>query len=264
MLNSCYKLGQSGLDQQAANYMHTRLKRSHHKPLYLQIYDVIREEIGTGKLKMGDPVPSEREYSELFAVSRMTVRAAVNKLVQDGLLLRNQGKPTLVASTTIQKSAQGFKSFTEDMQSLGIKASSRILEMHSEMSNASVASQLGVPLGSRVFYLERLRLADGEPIALERCYLPHDRFPGLFEYDFSAYSLYKTLEEQYGVRPVLAEESIEAVMMSYEDAAQLAVPEGSPGLLIRRITRDEQQQVLETVTTLYRADRYRVVLVRSR
>lgn len=244
--------------------MQKSLKRTHHKPLYQQIYDLIREQISSGKLRTGDPIPSEREYADLFDVSRMTVRAAVNKLVQDGLLLRQQGRATVVASATIQKSAQGFKSFTEDMQSLGIEPSSRVLKMHSEMSNASVASQLELTVGARAIFLQRLRLADGEPIALERCYLPHDRFPGLLDKDLAHNSLYKTLEESYGVRPVLAEETIEAICMNPEEASLLAVQEGSPGLLIRRITRDAQQRVLETVTTLYRADRYRVVLVRSR
>ncbi|MDJ0752076.1 MAG: GntR family transcriptional regulator [Ardenticatenaceae bacterium] len=240
------------------------LNRTHHKPLYLQIYDLIRDQINTGQLRAGDTIPSEREYADLFEVSRMTVRAAVNKLVQDGLLLRNQGKATVVASTTIQKSARGFKSFTEDMQSLGIVPSSRVLKMHSEMSSASVASQLNLKIGARVICLERLRLADEEPIALERCYLPHDTFPELLEHDLTQHSLYKTLEDRYGVRPVLAEETIEAVIVNQEEAELLQIEKGSPALLIRRLTKDARQQVIETVTTLYRADRYRVVLVRSR
>ncbi|HRA68820.1 MAG TPA: UTRA domain-containing protein, partial [Caldilinea sp.] len=118
--------------------------------------------------------------------------------------------------------------------------------------------------GAKVIYLERLRFADGEPLALERVHLPYARFAPLLSLDLTNQSLYTVMEEALGVRPVLAEESVEAVLLSTQEAEIFGTTAGSPALLTRRITRDEEGYVIEAATSLYRGDRYRMALVRRR
>ncbi len=241
-----------------------RLNKRDHKPLFKQIADGVRGQIEAGQLKAGEPIPSEREYVEQLGVSRMTVRAALDELVREGLLVRQHGRSTVVAGARIHKNALGFMSFTEDMRSRGLEASSRLLRLEAEVADAAVAAQLGLGVGERVIRIERVRLANGEPMALERCFLPHARFGRLLEEDLTQQSLYDVLERRFDCRPMLAEESIEATLLDTQEARQLGVARNSPALLARRSTRDEPGQLIEAVQTLYRADRYRMLFVRRR
>lgn len=242
------------------------MRVNHHdpKPVFRQISDAIRRDIQTGALSAGDAIPSEREYAEKLGVSRMTVRSAINELAQEGLLLRHPGRSTVVSPVKINKSALGFMSFTEDMQSRGMKASSRVLQSREEVADASVAAQLGLSAGARVIFIERVRLANGEPMALERVHLPQIRFGGIAKHDLARQSLYQVMEREFGSRPTHADETIEAVHLNATDARLLGVAKGSPALLACRVTRDERGEIIEAVKTLYRGDRYRMVFTRHR
>ncbi len=234
------------------------------KPIFKQISDALRHDIGAGVLKPDDAVPSEREYAETLKVSRMTVRAAINELVQEGLLIRKPGRATTVANGKINKNAVGFMSFSEDMKSRGMKASSKLLSCREEVADAAVAAQLGLPTGARVILIERVRFANSEPMAIESAYLPHQRFAGLTDFDLGQHSLYDVMEQQFGARPKLADETIEAVQLSTAEARLLAVRPASPALLARRVTRDTEGKVIEVAKAIYRGDRYRMVFVRQR
>lgn len=234
------------------------------KPVFRQISDAIRHDIETGALGAGVALPSEREYSARLGVSRMTVRSAINELAKEGWLLRRHGRSTIVSSVKINKNALGFMSFTEDMQSRGMKASSKVLQCREEVADAAVAAQLGLPAGSRVIFIERVRLANGEPMALERVHLPQERFTGIVKSDLAKQSLYQVMEREFDSRPARADETIEAVQLDATDARLLGVRRSSPALLACRVTRDERGEIIEAVKTLYRGDRYRMVFVRHR
>lgn len=233
-------------------------------PIFIQISDALRQQIERGELKVGDTLPSEREYAERLKVSRMTVRSALDRLVNEGLVQRQQGRGTVVAAIKINRSALGFMSFSEDMRMRGLQPSSRVLRGVVEVADSAVAAQLGLVVGARVILLERVRLADGEPLALERVHLPFDRFNGLLDKDLATRSLYAVLEEDFTCFPSLADETVEAVLLTPPDARLLGVARHSPALLARRITRDDRGSAVESVHTLYRADRYRMVLTRTR
>jgi GntR family transcriptional regulator len=218
------------------------INRRNDRPIYKQIYDGFRLLIESGKLKAGDLIPSERELCEQLEISRMTVRAAVDQLVRDGLLIRKHGSGTVVSASKITKNALGFMSFTEEL----------------------VASQLGLPVGARVIYFERVRLANNEPMALEKGYLPYDRFSGILESDLDHQSLYELLERDYNCYPEVAEEVIEAVLLNTREARLLGISSRSPALLAQHVTRDSNNEIVETVQTLYRGDRYRMFFMRRR
>jgi GntR family transcriptional regulator len=136
--------------------------------------------------------------------------------------------------------------------------------MTATVADVSVAAQLDLEAGAKVIYLERLRFADDEPLALERVYLPYARFASLFGLNLTSQSLYAVMEQELGVRPSLSAESVEAVLLSTEEADIFGVAAGAPALLTRRITHDDEGNVVEAATSLYRGDRYRMALVRRR
>ncbi len=242
-----------------------RISRRDPRPIFSQIGDTLRQQIKLGELMPGDPVPSERELAVQLKVSRMTVRAAMDKLVQEGLLLREHGRKTIVADVKLSRDS-GFTSFSEDMRARGLNPHSQVRELRAEVAEASIAAQLGLTAGERVIYLERLRLANQEPVAIERVYLPHARFAGLLNKakQLAQDSLYKIIEDEFDSRPTFANETVEAVLLTPADAKLFGLGSCAPALLAQRVTRDENGEPIETVQTLYRADRYRMSFIRKR
>ena len=241
-----------------------KINKRSDRPIYKQIYDGFFQLIESGELKAGDSIPSERDLCEDLNISRMTLRAAINQLVRDGLLTRKHGSNTFVSATRIVKNAMGFMSFSEEMRTRNMSAYSKVIALEEKKADESTAAQLDMPSGTFVIYLERIRYANDEPIALEKVYLPSERFPGLMEYDFNNQSLYEVLENNYNCIPVIAEEIIESIVFDEKDSKLMDVLENSPALLVKRITRDEMGNSVEVVNTLYRGDRYQVLLIRRR
>jgi len=226
-------------------------------PLYYLIKSHLMEIIESGHLKPGDRVPSERELTAQFSVSRMTARQALAELENQGLLMRVQGKGTFVATPKIEQPLAGLTSFTEDMRRRGLNPGARVLSAVEAAAGRRVAQALGVTEATPVFRLERLRLAGGEPMAVETSHIPVNIAPGLKDQAFADQSLYKLLQEHYGIQLVRATQSLEAVPANSAEADVLNVHEGTPLLLLERVSRDTQDRPIEFVRSLYRGDRYR-------
>src|SRR5690625_3765049 len=126
-------------------------------PVYFKIENDIKEKILSGKYKSGDKIPSENELTEIYDVSRMTVRQAMNNLVNDGYLLKYKGKGTFVSNNKIEKNIQGVRSFTEEMEASGKKVSSKIISMKEMTPDKSVSEKLFLEKGDKVYKIERIR-----------------------------------------------------------------------------------------------------------
>ncbi|MFZ5815150.1 MAG: GntR family transcriptional regulator [Bacillota bacterium] len=228
-------------------------------PLYYQIKTRLLEQIESGQLKPGDRVPSERELTDRYGVSRMTARQALVELETQGVLVREQGKGTFVATPKFEQPLALLTSFTEDMRRRGLRAGAQVLSAGLVPAERRAARDLGLAETARVYRLERLRLAGGEPMALETSHLAADRFPGLLELDLENRSLYALLRERYGVELARASQSLEAVPADARLAEILRVREGTPLMLMERLSRDPQDRPVELVRSYYRGDRYRFV-----
>jgi GntR family transcriptional regulator len=226
-------------------------------PLYYQIKARLLEAIESGQLKPGDRVPSERELTAQFTVSRMTARQALTELETQGYLYRLQGKGTFVATPKLEQPLAGLTSFTEDMRRRGLEPGAQVLTAGEVPADRRVARSLGVAEGAPVFKLERLRLAGGDPMALEASHIPAVYAPGLLDAGAIRGSLYQVLEERYGIRLVRAVQSLEAVAANSYEGEMLHVREGTPLLLLERTSRDTADRPVEFVKSLYRGDRYR-------
>jgi GntR family transcriptional regulator len=221
---------------------------------HVQIREFLREAIS--RSEVGTPLPSERELVERFGVARMTVRQAVNRLVSEGRLYRVPARGTYVARPAIVLPVR-LTSFSEDMASRGLVPGSVDLVRRTEPAKAAVADTLGIRAGEQVHVIERLRTADGEPMAIERAHLPADITPGLAQESLRDRSLYTVLEQRHGIVLDAGEQTISAATVTGGDAGLLAVPDGSPVLLLTRRSYASGRPV-EHVVSVYRADRYQL------
>jgi len=226
-------------------------------PLYFQLRELIADAIKGGQCGPDCQLPSERELAEKYGLSRMTVRQATVALVSDGLLIRRRGKGTYVAPPKYERGLFGLTSFSEDMKKRGLTPSARIISLRQVPAPSKTADIMGLAPGSTLVLLERLRLADDQPMAYEFSYLSFQRFPDLTEELLGAGSLYELFWARYGIRLSHAWQSIEAVLASPREAKLLSINQGAPLLLLERTAYDETNTVVEFVKSLYRADRYR-------
>ncbi len=169
-------------------------------PMHHQVYLDLRGSLDDGTWRPGDRLPPERELARHYGVSLITVRRALGELAQQGRIERTRGRGTYVLHPRIERDFSEALSFTAEMQRRGLDPETRLLAARSEAASESVASALDLELGSPTLYLERLRVAGGEPLLLEQVHLPGERFPGLLASDLEHESLYDLLTRRYGTR----------------------------------------------------------------
>ena len=211
-----------------------------------------------GSLPPGSMVPTERVLTVELATSRTTVRRALSELVGEGRLVRRQGSGTYVAEPKILWPLQ-MTSFTEQASARGYDTSTQLLEAVRTKADEEIAARLGIRPGASTYVIERLRLVDGAPMAVETSHLSATRFPGLAAEMKRTPSLYRALSETYGVSPVEAEETIETASASPREAELLDVDTGAPILVLGRHSFDADGAPIEYVRSWYRGDRYRFV-----
>lgn len=212
----------------------------------------------TETLPPGTPVPPERTLAADFDTSRTTVRQALQELVVEGRLERIQGKGTFVAKPKVTQALQ-LTSYTEDMKAQGLEPTSQLLDIGYVTTDDRLAGLLDIATGGRVLRIERLRLASGEPMAIETTHLSAKRFPALRRSLVKYTSLYTALAEVYDVHLAEAEETIETSLATPREAGLLGTDVGLPMLMLSRHSLDASGEPVEWVRSVYRGDRYKFV-----
>ncbi|MGE5482956.1 MAG: GntR family transcriptional regulator [Bacteroidota bacterium] len=232
-------------------------------PIYYQIQEILRQKILAG-YPPGQRIPSEAELQDHFKVSRATIRKAIDALVSAGVLERKRGSGTYVVEPKIDELLSHLISFTEEMELKGMRPSTRGLSVEFVEPPATVAAALRVGTDQKVLRIERLRCANDQPVVVLTVYLsPH--LPVSRDDDYSG-SLYRLLENKYGVEIATGDQVIEAASAREHEARLLEVRKGDPVLVIKRTEFGVDGQPLDYVKGVYRADRYsyRIQLHRSR
>jgi len=229
----------------------------HAKPRYQIVLESILHQIESGELKPNDRLPSESELCEIHSVGRNTVRRALSELVNDRYLKTIPGLGTFVEDNRLTKSAEYLIGLTQEMRLHEKEVTSQVLEAKLISADPYLARKLHIQLGAEVVFLYRVREMSGEPVAIERAYLPHRLCPDILKYDFSKQSLYETLSTIYDKRPYRAEQEIEASLATSDVARLLNLTLPAVVLVFHRETRLSNGEVVEYVDSELRADRFR-------
>jgi GntR family transcriptional regulator len=222
-------------------------------PRYYEIEQALRSRVA--ELRPGDQLPSDAELCAQFGVSRMTARNAMAHLAQEGIVRRIPGRGTFVAEQPVHRQAGSLISFSDEMRRRGRSPSSKVIRGGVRAGSAAEIEQLGLPEGAEVVEVLRLRLADGEPIALEQSVFAAALSSVLFDADLETGSLFDALVGA-GRVPTAGRASLGARAATGGDAKRLGVAKGSPLLVERRLIFDQAGRPLELTESRYAADRY--------
>jgi GntR family transcriptional regulator len=231
-------------------------------PAYKRIQSQIRDRIASARLKPGDAVASERELAKTHKVSLMTARHALAGLEQEGIVERRLGAGTFVAVPKIHFNK--LMSYTEQMSSRGLAPRSRVLVAKAIDGEPEVAARLGLTEATRLVKIQRLRLTDEEPFALETCYLPAADFPDLASAPLGRSSLFAILEHDYGAKLAYADEEVDATSADANIAELLGVPRGASLLRIRQTIYSAKGKATIYVVGFYRSERHTLFIRRLR
>lgn len=228
-------------------------------PLYYQLKEQLALLIRNGTYPPGSRLPSEAELVRQLEVSRGTVRQAIDLLVNEGRLEREQGRGTFVRkSPPSLRMAQRFTSFAEDMREMNVLFTTRVLEKKIVRAQGRLLGKLNVTLNERLIYLERLGEVEGEPFVLGFTYLPYALCPGLLEQDLTDSSLYELLEQEYGLRLARAERTLEAASADEHEAELLHIRRGAPIHFMHNLAYLDDGRPIEYSRLRFRGDRSRI------
>jgi GntR family transcriptional regulator len=225
-------------------------------PLYYQIETILRRKILSGEFQPQAPMPTEDALAQAFDVSRITIRQALGLLEKDGLVVRQRGKGTFVSEGVKAYESAKLTGSMEDLILMGVQTSTKILEFSWIESPQSVKDRLGLGEASQVLRIEKIRLVEKEPFSYVINYLPQKIGQKIKAEDLTAKPLLMVLEENLGIRPDEADQTIEATIADAHVAPLLDIRVGDPLLKVERTVFDVKKRPVECVFVLYRADKY--------
>jgi GntR family transcriptional regulator len=237
----------------------TPLDRRSGIPLYHQIQRRLLDQIQSGELKPGEPLPSIQQIATRMGVSQMTVRQAVGALCELGVIYSRQGKGTFISGIKLERDFRQVLSFSEETQARGATPSSKVLSFRILAPTEEVKEALALSDGERVFNLHRVRCGNSIPMGIESSCLPVQLCPGLMETFDATTSLYDELAQQYGIQLMVTDEVVEVGKASAEDARLLQIAPQSPIFLFTRVSYLENGTPVEHVKSVYRGDKYKIV-----
>lgn len=233
-----------------------QLDRNSPLPLWAQLEADLRRRLDEGEFDDGQ-FPTDLELTECYQVSRHTVREAVRHLNKTGLLKRERGRGTVINRAEFEQSLGTLYSLFESVESTGVAQTSQVLELE-VVTDAAAAAQLELPETAKLVLLSRLRLAGGEPLAVDRAWLPHEHAAPLLDVDWTHTALYAELAAAGAPVPNQGWERLTPIVPTPADRAMLRLRKGDAAFFLeRRGCRDGRP--IEWRTTIIRGDRYRFV-----
>lgn len=237
-----------------------KLDKSSPVPLYYQLKDALAKMIEL-KYKPGDLLPPEPELEKMFEVSRMTVRLAMNELVEEGLVVKQRGRGTFVQSPKIVHKLTAITSWTQQMRERGLVPRSVETEIGRIEPPKKLAAMLDIGPNEPVVRIKRVRYANDEPMSIMINYLRESYVPGLADKNLGDDSLYELLAEEYGIAFTKAQETVEAREASEFEAEKLHIKPWSPVLFVTRLSFLPDGSPIEVAHVTSRADRYQYQIV---
>jgi GntR family transcriptional regulator len=226
-------------------------------PRYYQLKEILENRLQSGEFQPGEQFPTDDCLCDEYGLSRGTVRRAVDMLVEEGRLRREQGRGTFVTVPQLVPISFRLASFDEEMRQRGLEPRTKLLHIKVLPASQQIAKELGLRAGEEVFEIVRLRLANGQPMAIETRYLSHKLCPALINEDLENQSIHNLLIDKFNIPLVRARHTIEARVLTPQEALLLQTQPGSACFFIHRITYTEQNQPVTSFSIIYRGDQYR-------
>ncbi|MCF6237466.1 MAG: GntR family transcriptional regulator [Candidatus Marinimicrobia bacterium] len=243
----------------------SHIDKSSFIPLYIQVRDILKELINTGKLRPGNRIPSENELSSAFSISRMTVRQAIQELVREGFITIRRGEGTFVSSVPHTQMLLKLEGFSSEMAKLGYRNHSRVLDIQKIASFDSYEmaySGLGKPPGEPLVRIRRVRYVEDTPFALETSFLSYRIGAGLLEPGMADdVSIYNYIENDLHIRLSRADHVIQPDLANKEIAQHLDIDVGRPILKLHGTTFSMNNKPIEYLEGIYRGDKYELKVV---
>lgn len=244
--------------------MVTELDPKSHLPLHAQVEESLAKSMVDGALLQGARLPSEDNLIERYAVSRTTIRTAVQSLIARGLVEIRRGKGTYVTEPLITQELTELTGFVEDMRALGREPSAQVLDRRIVAASETVARQLSLQRGTAVARIQRVRLADGAPLSFDETYLPQELGEKIMADDLENQPIFTLLEQKFATPLLEAEYRLAAVASHGTVARALGIDAGSPVFLIERTTFSDNHRPVDYERLYYRGDHIRFVTRLSR
>ena len=226
-------------------------------PRYYKLKEILQDRIYAGEFQPGDQFPTDEELCGEYGLSRGTVRRAVDILVEEGKLRREQGRGTFVEMPHFSPVYFRLADFGEDMRERGLEPSTILLRLQDFPADEETAGRLQINVGDRVIEISRLRLANGKPMAFETRCLAYEICPQLLEDDLEHDSVHNLLIDKYNIPLVRAVHVVEARVLTEQEADLLQVEHGTAGFMVDRTTYTTGNRPVTWFRTIYRGDRYR-------
>jgi GntR family transcriptional regulator len=230
-----------------------------HLPLHAQVEEALLKSIADPVLGPGSRLPTEDHLVERFAVSRTTIRTAIQSLVARGLVEIRRGKGTFVTQPTITQELTELTGFVEDKRALGPEPTARVLDRRLVAASETVARQLALQRGAAVARIQRVRLAGGIPLSFDETYLPQELGQKIMADDLENQPIFSLLEEKYATPLLESEYRLAAVASHGTVARALGMEAGSPIFLIERTTFSGNRRPVDYERLYYRGDHIRFV-----
>lgn len=231
-------------------------------PFYVQLAEILRRRISQKEWPNGSRIPTETELCDTYHVSRITVRQALSRLANDGLITRARGRGTFVSFTNLTAAPRSVSSFSTELTELGMQPGSKVIALRTIKADAGDAQLLGCEIGTELFQINRVRTADGTPIGVQHTKLIAARFPGILEHIADDVSLYQLLHVRYGVIATGATETFRATGVRHDEAKLLNCRVGHPAFHVTRVTFDSTG-VFERTSSILHGERYQIQIALS-
>ncbi|MFW6409923.1 MAG: GntR family transcriptional regulator [Halanaerobiales bacterium] len=228
-------------------------------PLYFQLYEILKDKIESGELNVGDLLPSERELSEKYDISRPTVRQALKELVNEGFLVREKGKGSFVANPKINYGfIQRLTTYYEDMEKKGCYTKTKILQKKIINPRKVVARKLDIAEDDKIIVLSRVRYIKEEPIVMVMNHIPYKFCPELANEDLENKSLYNVMAKKYDLKSYRAQITMEPTVATEYDIEHLQVEKGAPLHLLSSVTYTRDDKIMDYFESRFRGDKGKV------
>jgi len=226
-------------------------------PLYQQLKERIKESILSEEIKSGEKILTEREFTEKYNVSRITVRNAIAELVDEGYLIRKQGKGTFVNRRKMEREIITFLSFTMACKEKGVKPSSKLLKREVIEPSAEDFEALELGEQDRIIHIQRIRFADDEPIMIENNYFSYEKYNYLMDEELET-SLYELLSVKYDIHPCRSKSTIEITRAGEAEVTYLNMVKGTPMFVIAATAYDRENRPVHRSEQIIVAEKFKI------